>query len=64
VTEVVLGVDMVTRGEVAMVSVAMVLTEEVVEEGIVGAAGVVVLEVAFVVDTSGTFPHIFAKTVQ
>jgi hypothetical protein len=59
VTEVVLGVDMVTRGEVAMVSVAMVLTEEVAEEGIVGVAAVV-LEVAFVVDTSGTFPHIFA----
>jgi len=29
----------------------------------VGAAAVV-LEVAFVVDTSGTFPHIFAYTVQ
>jgi len=29
----------------------------------VGVAAVV-LEVAFVVDTSGTFPHIFAYTIQ
>jgi hypothetical protein len=54
---------MVTRGEVAMASVAMVLTEEVGEGRIMEAAAVV-LEVAFVVDTSGTFPHIFVYTVQ
>jgi hypothetical protein len=46
---------MVTRGEVAMASVAMVLTEEV---GIVVVVGAV-SEVAMVVG-NGSFPHLFA----
>jgi hypothetical protein len=54
-TEVVLGVDTVTRGEVAMV-----LTEEVAEGGIMAVVvAEAVSEVAILVGTNRSFPHLF-----